>query len=267
MFAADINYFDIWWNRIFTFALVAFWLGLLGYSLWQRYRIRKRSESLEVEAELGRSSAQLFHDISGHIGTLAGYMYMVEQDAKEGKLNSEEFEKLKEFSKFILDYTRNFKHLVGSIYEDKDKSIDLIEILKLIIETQAKTCFRKLGIEIVEHFNTDDARVSAHAMEAFFNIIRNACEAMADSDEKQLSIGTEVENDSIRITITDTGPGIPENVLTKIFTYGFTTKDSGSGQGMTIAKQAVERCGGRIRMESVPGKGTTAIITLPIAET
>jgi signal transduction histidine kinase len=70
----------------------------------------------------------------------------------------------------------------------------------------------------------------------------------------------------VRIAVTDTGPGIPADVLDRIFEPFFTTKaQSGSGLGLAISKELIEHASGTIRTESVPGTGATFIIELPEA--
>src|SRR5207302_6216490 len=72
--------------------------------------------------------------------------------------------------------------------------------------------------------------------------------------------------DSIWVSVTDTGCGIPEEQLSRIFAPFFTTKKKGSGLGLMIVQRIVRDHGGRIDLESVPGRGTTFRIWLPLHE-
>lgn len=90
----------------------------------------------------------------------------------------------------------------------------------------------------------------------FFNLIVNACQAIKKVKIERGVIkvsGKKIPN-GVEITIEDNGPGIPSDVLPKIFEPFYTTKDTGSGLGLYITKQLVEKCGGRISVESIPGK-------------
>ena len=69
--------------------------------------------------------------------------------------------------------------------------------------------------------------------------------------------------DKIIITIQDNGPGIPEDKLKHIFRPFYTTKEEGTGLGLYITKQLVEKIKGRIKVESVSGQGTTFAVVLP----
>ena len=100
--------------------------------------------------------------------------------------------------------------------------------------------------------------------EAFLNLVLNACEAMAGKVSGVLEVETRrTPEGEICATITDDGCGISERDLANVFRYGFTTKEFGSGLGLSQAKRAVERHGGRIEIESREGKGTTVRVVLP----
>jgi signal transduction histidine kinase len=71
---------------------------------------------------------------------------------------------------------------------------------------------------------------------------------------------------SVSITVSDTGPGIPEADIRNIFKPFFTTKNRGTGLGLAISKSIIERHGGQIRITSEVGQGTTAVIELPLED-
>jgi signal transduction histidine kinase len=99
--------------------------------------------------------------------------------------------------------------------------------------------------------------------QVFMNILVNGAQAIEKSGE--IKIVTAVEADKVVIRISDTGCGIAEENLTKIFDPFFTTKDvgKGTGLGMNIAYNIINKHHGRIRAESKVGEGTTFIIELP----
>ncbi|MBM4056137.1 MAG: response regulator [Planctomycetes bacterium] len=100
------------------------------------------------------------------------------------------------------------------------------------------------------------------------NIIENACAAMEVSEyDKCLTIKTESQNNVVKATISDTGPGIPKENLTKIFEPFFTKrankKKKGTGLGLSIAQSIIQQHNGKIHVQSEEGKGATFIIELP----
>ncbi len=103
----------------------------------------------------------------------------------------------------------------------------------------------------------------------FMNIILNAADAMQGNGQLTLRTYRSSENkDQICIEITDTGPGIPDDILPHIFEPFFTTKQEGKGTGLglSLAYGIVEEHGGSIRVNSAPGQGATFNIELPLVK-
>jgi len=95
----------------------------------------------------------------------------------------------------------------------------------------------------------------------FINLIKNAIDAMPNGGT--VEIRSAIANGNVNFTFTDTGTGIPEAAMAKLFTPLFTTKAQGMGFGLSICKRVVEAHGGKITVESTVGKGTTFTVTLP----
>ncbi len=102
------------------------------------------------------------------------------------------------------------------------------------------------------------------------NIIINACDAMEDRGELFISCYPDHEKKKVFVTITDTGPGVPNKIKQKIFDSSFTTKtaggDFGLGIGLAITKNIVEKHHGTIKVKDHPAKGAEFVITLPLAQ-
>ena len=81
-----------------------------------------------------------------------------------------------------------------------------------------------------------------------------------------IKIETRQVDDLIQITVADSGPGIPENQISRIFEPFFTTKEPGrgTGLGLSVCHQIVARHGGQIRVHSRAGEGTTFTVVLPV---
>ncbi len=104
--------------------------------------------------------------------------------------------------------------------------------------------------------------------QVFMNLITNAAQAIGARERGgTIRIAVARAGDDVEITIADDGPGIPPEVIPRIFDPFFTTKDvgEGSGLGLSIVHGIVERHGGKIRVDSRVGEGTTFRITLPAA--
>jgi signal transduction histidine kinase len=95
------------------------------------------------------------------------------------------------------------------------------------------------------------------------NIIHNGLEAMSSGGS--LFVRTQHLGDHLRVEIEDTGVGIPEEHLDKLFSEFFTTKSSGVGLGLAVAYQAIHNHHGSIGVHSQQGKGSTFAIDLPLS--
>lgn len=98
--------------------------------------------------------------------------------------------------------------------------------------------------------------------QAVLNLVKNGLEALSQGGV--LSAITRCLADTVEISVSDTGPGIPLEVGQRLFEQFFTTKPQGTGLGLSISRQIVEEHGGRIGWSSVIGAGTTFTISLPI---
>jgi signal transduction histidine kinase len=105
--------------------------------------------------------------------------------------------------------------------------------------------------------------------EVLVNLMLNACEVMVDGGVITIREEEKVEPRLGRVVIirmSDNGPGIPESIQDKVFQPFFSTKEEGSGLGLSIATRIIADHGGRLELESREDEGTTFIITLPLGK-
>jgi len=104
--------------------------------------------------------------------------------------------------------------------------------------------------------------------QVFVNLFKNAIHAMEGATEKKITIRADVDPADLqflKIDFTDTGPGIPADVLPRIFEFGFSTKGKkGQGIGLAQSKLIIEKFGGTINCSSEPGKGACFTLHLPL---
>jgi signal transduction histidine kinase len=103
-----------------------------------------------------------------------------------------------------------------------------------------------------------EPRELEHALE---NLLMNAFQAVAEGGK--IEVRTWRNRDGVHISISDDGAGMDADVRDKIFEPFFTTKARGTGLGLSLVRRAVDSCGGKISVESTPGRGTTFDLTLP----
>ena len=152
----------------------------------------------------------------------------------------------------LLDYSREM-HLEltkYSAYVLVSETLEMIEVpdrIKIVNRVQQKDWI---------WVNTDKM------LRVFINLVNNAIDAMPEKGT--LEISSCQRNDCIEIVFADTGKGIPEEIMEKLFTPLFTTKAQGMGFGLAICKRIIEAHGGTIKVKSEVNKGTKFMIGLPI---
>ena len=148
---------------------------------------------------------------------------------------------------------------------------DVVDGIARILETEAK----EKGVEITRDFGPNLPRVwidREQMKQVFMNLILNAIQAMREGGSILLSTRLNSRNDArhpgqfVQVEIRDTGVGIPPENLDHIFDPFFTSKDEGSGLGLSISHQIVQEHGGYVTVESKVGVGTTFCINLPIGK-
>jgi len=152
----------------------------------------------------------------------------------------------------LLDYARNL-HLelqeisVGNVLTDALAMVRIPENVKVKNTVSEEPTFRvdKNKIERV-----------------FINLVKNSVDAMPNGGT--ITINCKQANGSVEITCADTGTGIPEEIIPRIFSPLFTTKAQGMGFGLPICKRIIEAHGGIITVKTEKGKGTAFTFTLPI---
>jgi signal transduction histidine kinase len=102
--------------------------------------------------------------------------------------------------------------------------------------------------------------------QVFHNLLLNAQQATEQQNEPQIVVALSLHenNQEVLIRITDNGVGIPAAQQERIFTPYFTTKSSGSGIGLSVVRQIIEKHNGTIRFESEPNEGTSFFIRLKL---
>lgn len=131
---------------------------------------------------------------------------------------------------------------------------------------RASECNVKFILQDGICFNPKDIEVPSEALVTITgNLIDNALDAMNSSSFdriRELTFGVFTTSKKLLITVKDTGPGIPDELKTKIFENGFSTKGTGRGVGLYHTKQLIESLGGTIFVESQVGKGSCFMVTL-----
>lgn len=226
--------------------------------------LRKTQEELiqrEKLATLGQLAGSVGHEIRNPLGVISNSVYFIkmklndadEKVKKHLNIIEENVQRANKIAANLLDFARA-SHLLQKP-TDINKVVEDALTASVIPETVFVTTRCD---ENVEKILVDPDQI----LQVFQNIISNAIQAMPDRGT--LEIETEIKDDSICITFRDTGEGISEENLQKVFEPLFTTKTEGIGLGLPIARDIVERHKGTMRIQSKIGKGTIVTIMLPL---
>ncbi len=226
----------------------------------------RRAESL---AALTTLAAGVAHEINNPLGSISIRIQLLEKLLKPEKTDKAAMKKHLNVVKEEMD---RLKHIVVDfLFAVRPMDIQLMsenpaQIVEEIADLIQPEADRK-GINVDVSIGDDLPRVlmdKRHIKQALLNLIQNAMAAMPDGGN--LGIAVAATNDELTISVSDTGTGIPEDMLTKIFEPYFTTKKSGTGLGLTITFKIIKEHSGDISLESKEGKGSTFTIHLPVPQ-
>jgi len=239
-----------------------------------------RSDKL---ASLGTLVAGIAHEINNPLGIIAGYSEALLDRAHDQSLAGiREFEDFPEYLRTIHNEIFRCKTILRSLLEFARPSggtfreIDINELIKeVLLLLKHRTARLKHTLEL--NLNRDIPKIYADAgslRQLLMNLLLNAIYFTPEGgsiairtaeDDLMREDGRIACPSRIRLSVSDTGAGIPPDLLDKIFDPFFTTKPvgEGTGLGLTICHKIVEEHGGAIDVDSEPGKGATFIITLP----
>jgi signal transduction histidine kinase len=164
----------------------------------------------------------------------------------------------------LVSSVKNFTHM------DRDHGKEYTDIHFGIQNTLTMLEYKvkKGRVQIVEEYDTSLPKIKAYIGElnqVWTNLIDNALDAMEVNNKGMLEIKTKRDNVFVQVSITDNGPGIPDEIKNRIFDPFFTTKEigKGTGLGLDVVTRIVRQHGGSVKVESVPGK-TTFIVCFPV---
>jgi len=227
-------------------------------------------------AEIGRLASGIVHEINNPlavINEIAGWAGTLVYDA--GGLSGEDREELETAVRRIIEQTgrcSSITHQLLNFARDSAPAKKSLDIHQLLNETISflKPDLRFKNIEIVPVFEESLFEIHSDPKfleQVFVNLISNAIYAVKqkESGQGRIEIRTSKAGANVEIVISDNGTGIPDEDREKIFDMFYTTKPSGKGTGlgMPISKNIVNKLGGDISFESRLGEGTVFTVRIP----
>jgi len=226
----------------------------------------QQMERADRLASVGEMAAGIAHEIRNPLTGIASAISILKEDyEKEDPRRQIVEEVLEQISR--LDKTVNDLLFFGKPASPELMYADINSILKKTLQFSMQ---HRGGKSITRNLELTEALPLVYVdpkqmQQVFLNLILNAVQAMQDGGVLTVSTSMlEVEEQPwIRVVVADTGPGIPQQILDKIFTPFFTTKAQGTGLGLAICHKLIQQHRGRINVSSETGKGTIFTIDLP----
>lgn len=246
--------------------------------------LRKQTEEELIRSEklasLGQLAASVAHEVNNPLAGIMIYVKLFLKKYKEEKLQTDNTEKqLLKMDKELDRTTRIIRNLLD-FARQSEPNIRPVDINK-VLEAALLLVGHQINLENISLEKKSDAQLPLiladfdKIQQVLINIIMNAIQAMpgggnltiATSVAKGIRIGESLK-DTIRIDISDTGVGITEENMNKLFTPFFTTKEKGKGVGLglPVVHGIIEQHKGKIKVDSKPNVGTTFSIYLEVMD-
>ena len=241
----------------------------------QRDAFYQEFARLSKLASLGEASCSIAHDLNNPLAIMneeAGWMQDLLHGAEsDDTVTRSEFAASVEQLQIQIGRCREIARRMLTWTRDPEEPPGQIDINTLLTKTLylVETDLVATGVRVVKHLDGTLPLVTGNAAElrqVLLHLMKNALDAMKGVGGT-LTITTAEVGDGVRVSVSDTGPGIAPELLGRIFEPFFTTKAEGhgAGLGLTISTWIVQRSGGRIDVESAPGAGCAFHVTLPAA--
>ncbi len=235
-----------------------------------RERVALRNKIIELEKAqiVGRMAEGIAHHMGTPLASMLLRVQMLKEDAPSAFEYEKYLEKLDSIERQIFYTQKVIQRLLKFVSKpENEKSLDNVSNILDDAAEITNPLFKKRGIKL-ELKVDEDLYVLADSNLlglVFVDIMMNALDAMPEGGKLSVIASLRKPEGLIEIRISDTGSGIPRDVLPFVFEPFFTTKPAGKGTGLglSVAKRIIHDHGGEISIDSTEGKGTSVIIKLP----
>ena len=245
--------------RIFDFKKKRMVLSIVRYIA----RRKKEEEHLirsEKMAVVGELAAGVAHEIRNPLTAMKGFLQLLKEKEGNEIYASIVLEEVDRINKIVTDFL-----LLAKPQDIKLAPVDLHHTLITVNELLRTQCLIS-NVQIYYQGHADEWIINGnedHLKQVMINLLNNAIEAMPNGGMIQVSIQS-IKDNMIQIRIEDQGTGMTQERIDKLGEPFFTTKEKGTGLGLTVSKRIIETHHGQLLFFSKEGKGTTVDILLPI---
>ena len=224
-------------------------------------------------ATLGELTTGVAHELNNPLNNIGLYIGNIIDRIEMGELSPESaLEDLEKAMEQVRKATEIISHLrtFGRAAPVTFEAVDVDEVIERALSLMQEQ-LRLRAIDVDLDLCPGELVVQGNPIQleqVFINLLTNARDALDEvpEEQKRIRIVSSLERDRIRIVFEDTGPGIPDDVATRVFDPFFTTKEvgTGTGLGLSITYSIVKEHGGEIALSTTPGGGATFTVEMPV---
>jgi PAS domain S-box-containing protein len=248
---------------IYDFSQRPIGASVLINDLTELKRLRRELETKNRLAALGEMAGGLAHQLRNSMGALSGYCNLLKRRLKKKGLESESLDSLAQEVAETEQLVDRFLQFARPLNLELQE-VSITELITQVVDNlQSRPDYRLASLVL---HPGDDVSVAVDALllkQALTNILENAVNAYENKDGR-VEIRVRRDAGQVHIQIEDFGCGIAEQDLDKIFTPFFSSRPSGTGLGLPLARKIIDLHGGTLAVTSQVGKGTVFTITLPV---
>jgi PAS domain S-box-containing protein len=233
---------------------------------------QKRAQAALVQSEklamTGRLAASLAHEVNNPLQTVIGCLGLAEESLAEDDRGD-----LEQYITMAHEELRRAARIVSRLRDlsrptdvDAGEPCDVNALVERVLKLSRKE-LENQHIKTVQHLKEglpEPVLVQDRMQQVFLNLVLNAVDAMPEGGQLEVTSRHDETLDEVVVTFTDDGPGIPADVLPRLFDPFFSTKSEGLGLGLFVSQNIAQEHGGRIEVESQVGDGATFSVRLPV---
>ncbi|WP_052342603.1 ATP-binding protein [Bacillus sp. EB01] len=230
--------------------------------------IRQAEIGAGYRENIGKLAAGIAHEIRNPLTTVKGFIQLLKPQLKE--LGKEQYanialDELNRANEIIYEFLNAAKPASN---QARDTTYNTL-IREIILLFESESLLR--NIELTSSLSNKDALPvlePGRLKQVLVNMIKNSMEALDGFDtekKKRIMVQSKIAGANFIIQISDNGSGMDQKTLSSLFSPFFSTKEHGTGIGLSVCLKIIEDAGGNITVESTPGNGTTFCIALPLA--